>query len=326
MARGQRLRDNRDFRLWWGGTVVSSLGDEITIVAFPLVILLLTGSPLHAGLVGAVEAVPPLALALPIGVLVDRTSRRALLVGSAAVSMVSITSVALAFLGGEPALPHLYAVAFVNSLASTVYRIADTAALPRIVGRDQLGTAAGQNEAIWGVSAVTAPPLAGLLFEWAPAAPFLVDAATFAVVAGCVLGIRTRLGADRPYPSVRWRRDLTTGARTVLRQPTVRALTLLTVVGDVLFAGIGLLMIVLVREHGASAAQTGLVLAAPAVGSILGSLLASRLEDRLGPCCPRSSASTGPPRRCSPCSRSTCRAGVSRSCSARSPSRSRCST
>ncbi|MBD2830531.1 hypothetical protein ID875_29230 [Streptomyces globisporus] len=54
------LRRNRDFRFWWGGTMLSAIGDELTAVALPLIVLLITDSPLHAGLVGSVESIPPL--------------------------------------------------------------------------------------------------------------------------------------------------------------------------------------------------------------------------------------------------------------------------
>lgn len=279
----RRLRDNRDFRFWWGGTVLSAIGDEVTLIAFPLLVLFLTGSPTHAGLVGGVAAVPPLLLSVPIGVLADRTSRRALMLGGSVVSAISITSIPVVHLVGELTLPHLYVVAFVNSVAATVYRIADTAALPRIAGEEKLGEAASQSETIWGISAIVAPPLAGLLFETAgPTSPFWIDAVSFVAIMVCVLAIRARLGADKPYPEISWRQDLATGARVTLSRPLVRALTILTVAGDFLFAGIGLLLIVMVRENGASGLETGTVFTAAAVGGILGSMLAGRVEDRIG--------------------------------------------
>lgn len=278
-----RLRENRDFRLWWGGTLLSALGDEITAVALPLIVLMLTSSPLHAGLVGSVEAVPPLLLSLPLGMLVDRVSRRALLVGASLLSMASIVTVPIAFLLDSLTLPQLYAVAFVSSLASTTYRIADTAALPGITGRHKLGEAASQSESIWGTAALVAPPLAGLMFEsMSPAAPFFADALSFVAIAVAVLAIRSRLGPDGPPRPVRWRSELTAGVRITLRLPLLRTLTALTAAGDFLFAGIGLLLIVLSKESGASGFQVGTVFTAAGVGSLLGAALAPRVEHLLG--------------------------------------------
>ena len=46
------LRRNRDFMLLWSGQVVSALGSRVSSVAFPLLVLALTGSPSKAGIVG----------------------------------------------------------------------------------------------------------------------------------------------------------------------------------------------------------------------------------------------------------------------------------
>ncbi|MFJ8692606.1 MFS transporter [Streptomyces roseolilacinus] len=282
-GRPQRLRDNRDFRLWWGGTLLSSVGDEATRVALPLLVLLVTGSPLHAGLVGSVQAIPPLVLGLPLGVLVDRVSRRSVMTTAAFVSTVSIATVPVAFLMDALTLPQLYLVALCNSATATAYRIANTAALPHITGPHRLGEAAGQNETIWGVSALLAPPLAGLLFETvSPAAPFLVDALSFTVLAVALLAIRSPLGPDADSAPLRWRRELTEGARVILRLPVVRCLTVLATIGDFVFAGIGLLLIVLARESGASGLEVGAVFTAAGVGSLAGSALARRVELTLG--------------------------------------------
>ncbi|MFJ9107695.1 MFS transporter [Streptomyces sp. NPDC102283] len=277
------LRRNRDFRLWWGGTLLSAVGDEVTAVALPLIVLFLTSSPLHAGLVGSVEAIPPLLLSLPIGMLVDRVSRRAVMVGASLLSMVSIVTVPIAYLMDGLTLPQLYVVAFVNSLAATAYRIANTAALPAITGPHKLGEAASQSETIWGTSALVAPPLAGLMFEaMSPAAPFFLDALSFVAIVVAILAIRSRLGPEGAPPPLHWRRELTAGMRITARLPLVRTLTALTIVGDFLFAGIGLLLIVLAKESGASGFEVGTVFTAAGVGSLLGAALAPRVERGLG--------------------------------------------
>ena len=70
------LRKNRDFRLLWIGEAASMLGTQLSVVAFPLLVLELTGSPFRAGLVGTVGLVPVVCLSLPFGVLADRVDRK----------------------------------------------------------------------------------------------------------------------------------------------------------------------------------------------------------------------------------------------------------
>jgi MFS family permease len=280
---GGSLWRGRDFRLWWAGTASSAVGDQATTVAFPLLVLLVTGSPLQAGLIASVTAIPMLVLSIPLGSWVDRTSRRRVLVVSSALSALAVLSIPLAYAWDLLSLPQLYAVALVSATASTAYRIADAAVLPRIVGEAQIDRAVSQYETIWGISAIIGPPLAGFIFQSVgPAAPFALDALSFLVVLGCVASMRSRLGADPPYPPMRWRDDLAAGARAVLAEPLLRALTILTTAGDFLFAGIALLIIVIVRGHGADAFQTGLAFVGGAVGGILGSLLAPRVRQLLG--------------------------------------------
>ncbi len=70
------LRRNRDFILLWSGQVVSTLGSEVSGLAFPLLVLSLTGSPARAGIVGFARGLPYLLVYLPAGAPVDRWNRK----------------------------------------------------------------------------------------------------------------------------------------------------------------------------------------------------------------------------------------------------------
>jgi MFS family permease len=183
-----------------------------------------------------------------VGVVIDRAPRRLLLVCSSADSALATASIPAAYLAGTLTIGQIVAVALVNGTAAVFYSVSSSASLPRIVAKDQMGTAASQAETIWGLSATVGPSLAGLLITsvWL-GAPFIVDAASFLIAAVCILRIRARLGADRPYPPLDWRKDLLAGARTIGDVPFLRSITILTVSGDALFSGISLLMIMLVR-------------------------------------------------------------------------------
>jgi MFS family permease len=71
------LRRNREFRLLWGGQTLSELGSQLSLVAYPLLVLAVTGSPAKAGVVGFAKTVPYAVLALPAGALADRVNRAA---------------------------------------------------------------------------------------------------------------------------------------------------------------------------------------------------------------------------------------------------------
>ena len=67
---------NRDWLLLWSGQLVSSAGTRVSLLAFPLLTLAVTGSPAQAGIITAARGVPSTLLALPAGALIDRWNRK----------------------------------------------------------------------------------------------------------------------------------------------------------------------------------------------------------------------------------------------------------
>jgi MFS family permease len=277
-----RLRSNRDYVRWWAGNFASSVGNQFVLVAMPLMVLLLTGSPFQAGLVASCEALPYIILSLPVGVMVDQLRRRSLLLASGVVSLVALASVPIAYAAGGLTPGQLYAVAFVNGCASVVFAVAQQAALPTLVHPSHLGTATGQAETVERLAAILGPPAAAALFQavW-PALPFLVYAVSFGFIVLVLGAIRADMGPSGQQAPVP-KSDLLRGARSLFGNPLLRDLTLLNSAGDLLFAGIGLLMIMLIRDSGQPVVGVGLVFSLAAVGGLIGSLVANRLETRLG--------------------------------------------
>ncbi|HYX10806.1 MAG TPA: MFS transporter, partial [Candidatus Acidoferrum sp.] len=70
----------RDFRVLAIGEGISSIGDAVTFVALPLLVLALTGSGAAMGIVTALQTLPDLILGLPTGALADRWDRRRMMV------------------------------------------------------------------------------------------------------------------------------------------------------------------------------------------------------------------------------------------------------
>jgi MFS family permease len=95
------LRRNRDFTLLWSGELVSTLGSQMSLVAFPLLVLALTGSPAKAGVVGFAKTVPALLFYLPAGVLVDRHDRRIIMVASNAIGAIALGSIPVGLALGD---------------------------------------------------------------------------------------------------------------------------------------------------------------------------------------------------------------------------------
>jgi MFS family permease len=84
------LHRNRDFVLLQAGQLLSAAGTQTASIAYPLLVLALTGSPAQAGMVAFIRMAPMALLALPAGLAADRWRRKTLMIGADAVRAVAI--------------------------------------------------------------------------------------------------------------------------------------------------------------------------------------------------------------------------------------------
>jgi MFS family permease len=275
---------NRDFTLLWSSQVISTVGTRVTSVAYPLLVLLLTGSPALAGVVGFAQTLPFLLLYLPGGAWVDRWDRRRTMVVCEVGRMVALGSIAVtAVVGGVHSITiaQLAAVAFVEGSLFVLFDLAEGAALPRLVPAGQLPTAVAWNQARTQGADLVGQPLGGLLFAIAPALPFAVDSVSYLVSGGAVAAIRTRLQGERAATADRLRTRIAQGVRFVRRSMFLREMVVIVGWMNLVFNGTFLVLIVRAQRLGGSPGQIGLMLAAYGLGGILGAIAAPSVQRRL---------------------------------------------
>ncbi|WP_285790401.1 MFS transporter [Micromonospora sp. NBRC 101691] len=273
------LRRNQDFLLLWTGTALSNLGSHASAVAYPLLVLALTGSPADAGLTGFVALLPQLLLQLPAGVLVDRCNRKQVMIWADVLRALALGSLVLALLAGRLSLPHILAVGFIEGSLAVCYRIAAAAAIPNVVHSSQLTAAMSRSEIRVRGSAMLGQPLGGLLFGLGRAVPFLFDILTYALSLVTLLLIRKDLQSDRG--GTRRQGGFTEGLAWLWRQPFLRTTTLVVAGSNLLFGALFLVLIVIADDLGASPSAVGVMLGIGAVGGVLGSLLAPAIKSHL---------------------------------------------
>src|SRR5438445_697136 len=138
-AGGGRLLENRDFRAVLIGNGVSALGDAVTFTALPLLVLALTGSGLAMGVVGVLQTIPDLVFGLIAGALSDRWDRRRMMVYSDIGRALLTALIPVSVVVGFPTMPVILLVTAPINLCRVAWMAAYTAAVPNLVGRDQLG-------------------------------------------------------------------------------------------------------------------------------------------------------------------------------------------
>ena len=275
------LRRNRDFQLLWIGQAASALGSRASAVAYPLLVLVLTGSPAQAGLVGFAATIPYLLVQLPAGVLVDRVDRRRAMIGCDIGRLMALAGLAAAVAADHAPTVFIAAVALVEGCLTVVFNLAELSAVQLLVPSVQLESALSQNEARVRGAGLVGQPLGGALFGLGRAVPFAFDAASYVVSLVTLAAIRRPLfasgAAERRHPGV----EMAEGLRWLWRQPFMRATTLLVAGSNGLFQAVTLAVIVVARSNGSSPAVVGLILAGFGAGGLAGAAAAPWVSARI---------------------------------------------
>src|SRR5581483_952077 len=270
---GSPLRKNRDFAALWIGQAVSHLGISISSFAYPVVVLELTGSAAKAGAVGSVLAGTAFVLRLPAGVAADRWNRRARMVACDLGRAINSAAFAVALALGYFVFAQALAVAFVEAALGVLFGPAESASVRRVVGPERIREAVAQNQSRTAISGLLGPPLGGVLLSVGRALPFLADSFSYLVSLASVLSVRSPLGG-RGQPASRQTvvDSLSVGLRWIWRRRFLRTLLLWMMAGSGVWGGIGLLVLVVARDHGASAGVLGVMFAITGAGALVGAL------------------------------------------------------
>jgi predicted MFS family arabinose efflux permease len=279
------LLGNRDFMLLWGGEVVSELGSQASTVAYPLLVLSLTGSAKQAGIVGLAKWLPLAVFAVPAGVLADRVDRKRLMIGCDLLRMLAAASIVIALIVGQPPFAQIFIAAFLDGALFTCSYICERGALSQIVPAERLHDAVTQNEARSFTAGIVGPSLGGLLFSIARSLPFVADTASFLSSMTAIAATKSQFQSHRHTTTTRsWRKvrsEISTGFAWLRQHPFFGTCALLFAVGNPVFTGLYLLAVLLAKDHGASSAEVGVMFAIVGSGGVLGALAAPTLRRRV---------------------------------------------
>jgi len=208
------LRESRDYRVLVIGGFVSGLGSQVTLVALPFQVYLLTHSSFMVGLVGLAELGPLIAFGLVGGALADRVDRRRLLLLSQVGMLATSAGLALGAAHGSPPLALVFVLAGLAAGGSAVDRPTRAAIVPSLVGHARLRSAISFNYGLIQLTLVIGPAVGGIIIAaagltWA----YTVDVITFLAMIISVLAISPQpppQGAEEHEPFLR---SVTSGLR-----------------------------------------------------------------------------------------------------------------
>ena len=281
MATLSPLRANRSFQLLWAGQAISALGSRATAIAYPLLVLAMTGSPAAAGTVGFLATLPYILWQLPAGAIADRVNRRRMMVLCDAGRLLALGSLPVAALLGRLTVAQVGVVAFVEGSLFVFFRLGEVIAIRMVVPQAQHAEALAQNEARVRAASLLGPPVGGFLFGLGRTLPFLADALTYVISLVTLLLIRQPFQEPRETPPGHPLAEVREGFAWLLRHRYVMVVNLAASATNLLFQVVVLVVIVSQQRRGASSAEIGIVLGGFGMGGLLGSLAGGWLTARI---------------------------------------------
>lgn len=259
----------RDFRLLIIGRLVAQIGEMMVSVSIGWELYERTGDAFALGLVGLVQVIPVILLALPGGYIADRYNRRLVtmisqlvLVGcSVGLLLVSLT---------DGSLVVLYGLLALIGAARAFNNPAESALTTQTIPEEHFFNAMTWNSSVWQLSAITGPALGGLIIAVFGDAGFvyLANAIAGLVLVGALLMMR---GKPKPYPRMTEppMESLKGGLRFVRGKPVILAAISLDMFA-VLFGGAVLLLPVFAKDIlQVDATGLGIMRAAPSIGALM---------------------------------------------------------
>jgi MFS family permease len=259
---------------------VSAAGDAVSATALPLLVLALTGSGLAMGTVMAINTGADFIVGTFAGAMADRGDRKRMMFGADLGRAIFTALIPLSDLVHGPTMVVILLVSAPLAILRGFFRAGYLASMPNLVGRSQLARGNGILETAFSASFIVGPAIAGFLVTVIGPGPTLaIDAASFAISSLGLFLIRRDLKAPTDRPPSRIVDDIREGVVYVARHPVLRTVILLFALGSAVVIPVGAAMTFrIVRDLGQSPGAFGLTLTGFGVGTLVGSLFATRLD------------------------------------------------
>jgi len=270
-----------NYRLWFGGQMVSLMGTWMQSTAQGYLIYQLTGSPAYLGLVGFFGGLPSWLFTLFGGVVADRLPRRTLLVITQSAMMV-LAFILAGLTFTDIVQPwHIIVLAFLLGVANAFDAPARTAFILELVPREDMTNAIAMNSTMFNIGTVVGPSIAGLTYAaFGPGWCFTLNGISFIAVIVALLFMRIQ-PVERPPRSASVLADLKEGLHYVATNRLIIILT--SAVGLVSIFGIGMMTLLPAWAadvlHG-DVTTNGLLVSARGFGALISALMLASLGKR----------------------------------------------
>lgn len=271
---------HRNFRLFWIGQCISLIGTWMQNIGQSWLVLELTGSALKLGTISAVQFIPMMVFSLFAGTLVDRYSKRKMLIITQTCLMVLAAVLATITLLGIVQYWHILVLALLLGIVNTLDMPTRQTFFIELVGREDLMNAIALNSSIFNLARIIGPAVAGVLIGLLGISIcFYLNAFSFmAVIAGLWLiklpPMETVSKVKNTFNSIM--ADIKEGLKYTVSQPVIYLpLLLLSAISAFVLNFSVLVPIFASQNLGQNAMGYGLLMTSMGLGSFTGALVQS---------------------------------------------------
>lgn len=273
----------RNFRLFFGGQLISQTGTWLMMVAQTLLVLDITGSGVAVGLLAAFQFGPVLVLGAWAGSIADRSDKKVLLTRLQTAAMVQSLALAAVVLAGAASLTAIYALALAKGVITAFDNPARRAFVVEMVPTRLVPNAVSLNSTVMTGSRVLGPALAGVLvttvgYGWT----FLIDGLSYLALLWGLHAMHTaELRPSEPAP--RGPGQVRDGLRHVRDRPELLVpLVAMALIGTFAFNFQVTVPLLVTGPLGGSEQTFTLLFSVLSVGSMVGALWTARRSDATG--------------------------------------------
>ncbi len=194
---------HRDFRLFWTGSFLATIGSQFTTVAMAWQIYELTNSAFQIGMLGLARALPQIVLLLFAGLLADAVNRRKLMMCTQITLFCTSGALALLTFAGNISPAMLYGATMSLALFSSLEQPSRQSIIPNLVPREHLAQALSLQSSQRYVSVIAGPSLAGLVLAFfGPAACYTIDALSWVAMLIALSLMRSQISEGAGWRAV----------------------------------------------------------------------------------------------------------------------------
>lgn len=289
------MKSKSNYSKLFGAFSLTFLGDGLTLAAVPWLVSTLTTDTLYASITMTALRLPWLIFSLPVGVLIDRYSRKHMLVGASFTRMIFLLFLTICIWGGWISIPLLALFMFGIGLSRVVFDSTVQTIIPQVVEEKKLEKANGQFTAGQLITSdILGVALGGFIITVHIVYPFAIDTVTAILSLLLISGLRGNFHpakskesqveekADKETrPMKNWKREMWSGIQYVFQDRFLRGLAILSVTITLMFSMILVTQIFFVREVlQLEAYAFGILISIATIGSILGSQAVAYMRKR----------------------------------------------